>query len=279
MAKRQIFTANPQSPSGIAPAVTLRATPRNSSTSGDGIGVSETWEFPGDTGIYVSGGKISLISTDVSAGTEDAYFELRTMQAGSLGHADLRTKDTDLTGTKVMRLNNRNYVNTSGDTIAVESKPRRTASNSGGELRAYHAMPNLSDALNSGPIQGFFSECYMRGTGAGTVNLVRAFYGKVLDDSDSSGSGTKTYTNPVAILWAEANIGAGNTFSAGLHVINVVKGVYKDWDSLVRFSASGGACTVSAGGMFKDPLNDQEAGYVTIYVGSTSYQIPIYATS
>ena len=232
-------------------------------------------DFPQDERIVL---RMTVVESDVSEGTEDGYTEWRNIQAGSLGHADFRTFDTALTGAKEFRINSRNYVNTSGDATGITTKPRATATTTG-EVRGIHAGPNISDGLGALTMTGVFSELYMRGTGAGTIDYTRAFYGKVLDDSDGSGSGTKTYTNPVAILWAEANIGSGNTFSGGLHVLNVEKGVYKDWDSFVRFSASGGAATTGAAGMFKDPLNDAEAGWINIYVGSTRYEVPFYASS
>jgi len=48
--------------------------------------------------------------------------------------------------------------------------------------------------------------------------------------------------------------------------------------NLLKVSASGKCgVTVSANGMTADPEGDAEAGYITIAVGATGYQIPIYA--
>lgn len=50
--------------------------------------------------------------------------------------------------------------------------------------------------------------------------------------------------------------------------------------NILLVGASGDAgVTVSADGMVKDPTNDAEAGYLTMVVGSTSYQIPFWATA
>lgn len=50
--------------------------------------------------------------------------------------------------------------------------------------------------------------------------------------------------------------------------------------NLILVGASGdGGVTVGSDGMDGDPEGDQEAGYITIVVGSTSYQVPFYATS
>ncbi len=48
--------------------------------------------------------------------------------------------------------------------------------------------------------------------------------------------------------------------------------------NLVLAEASGDlGCTIGADGMTANPENDQEAGYITINVASTSYQVPFYA--
>ena len=48
--------------------------------------------------------------------------------------------------------------------------------------------------------------------------------------------------------------------------------------NFVSFPASGNAgVTISANGMTADPETAAEAGYITIDVDGTSYQIPIYA--
>ena len=273
-------------PSGIPVVQRFRHAVRSGITPLDNYGVSVVWEAMNDalTGENLDTrqlGAINAIMTDVSSATEDAFFEVRNVQAGSLGHADLRTKDTVVTGTKIFKINSRNYVNTSGDAVGLEVGPRATVTTTG-EVRAIHAKPNLSDTFNAGSLTGVFAEVWARGTGAGTVTTARAFYGKVLDDSDGAGTGTKTYTNPVAILWAEANIGTGNTFSGKMFVINAEKGAYYDWDGLVRFSATGAAgksVFLGAAAMFKDPTVDAEAGYISVYVGSTRYEVPIYAVS
>jgi len=67
-------------------------------------------------------------------------------------------------------------------------------------------------------------------------------------------------------------------------------GVYWMWDAsadtivrdggsvFAKAVASGdGGITVSSDGMTANPETDTEDGYITVQVGSTSYQIPIYA--
>ena len=75
-----------------------------------------------------------------------------------------------------------------------------------------------------------------------------------------------------------------------LILYGATSGVFWQWDAsadvvvrdggsaLVKAVASGDAgITVSADGMTADPETAQEAVYITVLVGSTSYQIPIYA--
>lgn len=245
----------------------------------DNFGVGLAFDIQNDAEEMVRMGELNFVAADVSDATEDSYFEGRTMAGGALGHFDIRSKDLSSTY-RMVKINSRTGTITSGDFIGLEVGPRQGATTTG-EVRAIHAKPNLSDTFGAGSMTGVFSEVWMRGTGGGTVTTTRAFYAKILDDSDSSGSGTKTYTNPVAALWAEANIGAGNTFSGKMPVINVVKGPYYDWDALVRFSETSlatKACFVGAM-TAKNPESDTEAGYISIYVGSTRYEIPFYAVA
>ena len=272
------FTSRTNSPAGVEAAIDLWADTRGGATPLDNLGTGIALSVRNESNNIVRVAELNGRASDVTGGTEDSFWEIRNWQAGSPGHADLRTRDTVVTGTKIFKINSRNYVNTSGDLVGLEVGPRATVTTTG-EVRAVHAKPNLSDAVSAGAVTGYFSECWSRGTGAGTVDLMRAFYAKVLDDSDGSGSGTKTYTNPVCALWAEANIGASNTFSGKMPVINVVKGPYYDWDALVRFSATSAATKACFVGAMtaKNPESDTEAGYISIYVGSTRYEIPFYA--
>lgn len=60
------------------------------------------------------------------------------------------------------------------------------------------------------------------------------------------------------------------------------KGLYENegTSSLSDFSVAGlGDATVSSDGMNDDPETDTEAGYITIDVGGTDYEIPFYASS
>ena len=48
----------------------------------------------------------------------------------------------------------------------------------------------------------------------------------------------------------------------------------------VKAVASGdGGITVSSNGMYRDPEDHTEAGYITIQVADTTYEIPFYASS
>ena len=54
----------------------------------------------------------------------------------------------------------------------------------------------------------------------------------------------------------------------------------KDATNLLEAAASGnGGVTVSSDGMVKDPETHAEAGYITLKVGTATFQIPFYATA
>jgi len=79
-------------------------------------------------------------------------------------------------------------------------------------------------------------------------------------------------------------------YAGTLKAFGATSGVYFKWDGandrlefdggsvLFKAVASGDAgATVSANGMTADPETAAEAGFIDILIGSTTYQIPIYA--
>lgn len=253
----------------------------------DGFGVGVAFDGANDDlseGPYRYG-EIRVIFSDVSDDTEDSYMEIRTAQAGILGHADIRSKDnpSDLTASKVIRLNVRNYLQTSGDAIGIQVKPRLTQTSTG-EVRGAEISPSISSGFGAASLTGVFADCYLRGSGAGTVTVVRAVQAQIEDDVNGGTNGTKTLSL-VAAYTASQALSTTQTVSSGPHVLQVYSvaesGSAKQWESFVRFTAAGAAASACYVGAMtaKNPEDDAEAGYLSIMVGSTRYEIPFYAVA
>ena len=76
---------------------------------------------------------------------------------------------------------------------------------------------------------------------------------------------------------------AGGTTARGLDTVGTITSILylrSTTTNFIEASASGkGGVTVSSDGMHRDPEDHAEAGYITIKVGTTTYQVPFYASS
>lgn len=130
---------------------------------------------------------------------------------------------------------------------------------------------------------GVEGECSVNSSSwAGTITNTAAVRGKVSMEDGGTYTNSSIFRGELesitgadvigSILMAPAS--AGTVTATSVLDINVTA------TNFLEITSSGqGGLTVSADGMFKDPENDAEAGYITVLVGSTSYQVPIYALS
>lgn len=180
---------------------------------------------------------------------------------------DLRTRQV---GNQAVKLNSRDYTSTSGEQNAVQSKPNMTVATQG--VTAFEASPRFASGIAGGKLVGFKSNPDMKGSSAGTVSIVRGFECKF-----DGGTG-RTVTNQMFVLDCMTSNAA--TVTGGCYVIGITAagGGGTGWTGFLRASASGaGGVVVSSDGMQNDPSTDTEAGYISIYVGSTRYEVPFYA--
>ena len=120
------------------------------------------------------------------------------------GGASLRARDdahllieTD-DDSKSIRLNVRNYSAATGDNIGVQIKPRLTVAKTDNGVKGLEVSPSVNDGIGlaglSGAVIGIHADCYLRGTGAGTIGAdVRAVNLEVVTDNN----GGKTVTGNV----------------------------------------------------------------------------------
>ena len=108
----------------------------------------------------------------------------------------------------------------------------------------------------------------------------------VLDDLVVTDDVTISGDITIAGGFAVGSDGSGQDLTA----YGATAGVFWRWDAsadtvvrdggsiFAKAVASGdGGITVSSDGMTANPETDTEDGYITVQVGSTSYQVPIYA--
>ncbi len=191
-------------------------------------------------------------------------------ELNNLSEMDLRTRQV---GNQAVKANSRDYTATSGEHNAFQSKPNVSVGGTTG-VTAIEASPRFASGIAGSKLVGIKSNPDLKGSSAGTLSsAVRAFEAKFDGGSgrtvsemyilDCMTSNAATVTNGVFIIGVSAAGGGGT-----------------GWTGFMRARASGaGGLFVSSDGMNKNPSTQTEAGYLLVRVGSTDYQMPIYASS
>ena len=174
---------------------------------------------------------------------------------------------------KNVRINSRDYVRTSGDQCAAQIKPNMSVTGTGG-ITGLEVSPRFADGCAGAKLVGVVSNPDLKGSSGAISSDVRCYEAKFDGGTGRTVAGMM-YT--LHAMTANAATVTGGCFVIG---VDVAGGGGTGWTGFLRASASGaGGVIVSADGMHKDPSGDAEAGYITIRVGSTDYQVPFYASS
>jgi hypothetical protein len=204
--------------------------------------------------------------------------------------------------------------NNSGEVVAVRARAEQQhASANGGEARGVYGQGVATAAKFAGTVTGVFGNAIAKGTS--DVTTIRAGFFEA-ESENTPTSITNIYgihtrckstvspgTDFILHLMETQKMGGGipltsfmafktTTWSAGNTVatyvidmaalVGTVTSIMNfgavTATNLLEVDASGdGGVTVSTDGMTKDPEGTVEDGYITILVGSTGYQIPIWS--
>lgn len=176
------------------------------------------------------------------------------------GHLALETLEDD----KQVRLNNRDYAQTSGDSIGFQSRPR--ASGSGTQsVYGCQIAPGFNNAKSGNSLVGVQADCILKGTSGNLSGDIRAFQGQITDENAAG----RTIAGISSILDAWQQL-AAHTFTGGVYVLNV--------------RAPGGATPWSGFAVFPDDsqiASDGEdksggtVGWVKVKIGSKTGYIQV----
>lgn len=174
--------------------------------------------------------------------------------------------------TRNVRINSRNYTQTSGDASGVQIKPNQTAATA--SITGLEVSPRFASAIAGTNLVAIKADPVLKGT---TGNIGGQVTG-VQVNIDFGISGSRCITGDVSAFETFLAVpSSGMTYSGRVAVMRVRTVNIKAWDDLFNFDdANTGAAVVSANGMNKDPCGCAEAGFLTMRVAGTSYQIPFY---
>ena len=182
-----------------------------------------------------------------------------TGTAGSFDHTKFNSPADD----KTIRLNSRDYTQTSGDSIGFQSKPRATGT---GTSSVYGAQisPRFGSAVGGNSLVGVEASPILQGTTGDLTGDYRAF-DAILED----GGAGRTITGVATALRVRSNL--GSTVTGGAHILHVLneEGATA-WTSFALFE-TGAAVAVAPG----NTTALSNMGYILIQIGSTLYRIPV----
>jgi len=180
------------------------------------------------------------------------------------GHFSLETLEDD----KQIRLNVRDFANTSGDSIGFMTRPRANAS---GTQSVYGCQiaPGVNDTIGLNSIIGALVDIYLKGSSGILSGDLRAFQGQITDENVAG----RTISGISSILDAWQQL-AAHTFTGGVYVVNVrAAGGATPWSGLMKLPDDS---QIAAKGTPTATLPANTA-WIRVKVGDTFVKIACYA--
>lgn len=214
--------------------------------------------------INVSNGNIFQCTSSVWARQE-----LLTTVTGTFGNnLDLTT----VSDGKPVRINSRNFAQTSGSSIGFQSKPAQTVTSTGSVIGG-EISPRVNNDIDIANVIGLHVDAYLKGTTAKTVSGdVRGMQIELVTDD----AGTNTISGNVSALRIRAAFSA-STLTGTMEAIRIEKAEAQtnsqNWDSVLTL-------TSTQTGVWHDTdadSGDTEAGYIKVMVNGNARYILLYS--
>lgn len=178
-------------------------------------------------------------------------------------HLFLETSDDD----RQVRINSRDFSQTSGNSIAFQAKPSQTATTTG-EVIGAEISPRVQSGIGFGVLKGLHIDVDMKGTSGGNGTDVRVLELEAVD----AGVNTRTVSGDVAFIRFRSNLSTG-TLSGDQTIFKIeAHEGSQAWDAFVKAPASSGL----SGGTITDAL-PANTGWIRVKLGSTFGKVPVYA--
>ena len=196
-----------------------------------------------------------------------------SINARTAAHLVLTTDSDD----RQIRINSRNFAQTSGSSIAFQAKPAQNVGSSGSVIGG-EISPRVNSGValsGSGGIIGLHVDAYLKGTAAGTIGGdVRGLQVELVTDD----AGTRTVSGNVTGLRFRAAFSA-TTITGKFVPIRIEKAEAqtnsKQWDAVLELPST------NAGIWHDDPNTEPStaAGYIKVLVNGNARYIQLYSTA
>ena len=167
---------------------------------------------------------------------------------------------------KPVRINSRDFAQTSGSSIGFQCKPNQTATTTGDVIGAEFS-PRVTDA-GSGGLIGLKADVVIKAaTAARTVSAVRGI--EINTPSFPTSGSAYTITNDCCAIRVFPDFGSGHTFTGKKSVIKLATPNNGAWDYLLDVDTNG----IGLGSAGTYSTAD---GYFTVRTGATDRRIPFF---
>lgn len=167
---------------------------------------------------------------------------------------------------KPVRVNSRDYVQTSGSSIGMQCKPNQTATTTGDVIGAEFS-PRVTDA-GSGALIALKGDAVIKAaTSARTLSAVRGI--ELNTPSFPTSGSAYTVTNDVSAIRIFPDFGSGHTFTGKKSVIKLATPNNGAWDYLLDVDTNGIA--LGSAGTYSTA-----DGYFVIRAGGSDRRIPFF---
>jgi len=171
-----------------------------------------------------------------------------------------------------LRLQTFDYVSTSGELNCLQMKPNVSVGGTTG-ITCIELSPRFADGIAGSKLVCLKCNPDLKGSSGNLTSDVRCIEAKF---DGGTGRTVAGYLYILHAMTANAATVTGGCFVIG---VDAAGGGGTGWTGFVRFAATGAGGCVLGATMAKDPNDDDEAGYITIYVGSTAYQVAFWASA
>ena len=191
------------------------------------------------------------------------YSNFTKIAGDTNGHCIIDTQ----TDNRQVRINSRDFVQTTGSSIGIQCKPRQNATSTCDVIGA-EISPRTGDVGAGALIAVRGDPVLQQATAARTVSAVRGYECNI----DFPGAGSAiTITNDVTAFRTFLDMGVGHTVSGKKSVVLVATPNTSGWDYLFDLEASSGVVTSAAVGGSQDKK-------INIRIAGTNYFIPCHTT-
>lgn len=214
----------------------------------------------------------SVLATSAGINCDSAGQPIIYDQAGNIlftrdssGHLQLKT----FTDSGQVRINSRNYTQTSGDTIGLQVTPNQAADTTG-EVFGAQFKPRVANTFDAATCNGIGIDSELKGSGngalSGDLRGINMYLGA---------TGTGTIGGNVVCIRArvESNINpTGRIIFA--HIVNHEGS--QGWDGLLEFTEALGTHSMTTN---TDKTGNAKSGTIKVYANGTLYHIQLYANA